>query len=481
MSATREQVSTSHDTKSISLTIYNGNFGVVREQRLLDLEEGANALRYENVAMRIDPTSISISSRSKPDGFHVLEQNYQYDILNPTSILNKSVGKKIRFLRYTGNGQSELIEGTLLNPATTIVANEGSGSGVKYNGLVIYTADGKLMLNPTGEALLDELPQGLVANPSLLWKLYSSQKQQHLIDVAYITSGMKWKADYVALLNEDDSLLDINGWVTIDNQCGTSYEQAQLQLIAGDVRKVEERTMRSERGLAVGAPGGLSQPEFKEESFFEYHLYTLDTPTDVRDNETKQLQLFSAVGVQVQKKLILDSGETQFDFYEIRELRKAGAGTSTTEYKAAIVIELKNAKSNNMGMPLPKGKVRLYKADSRGNTQFLGEDMINHTPKDETLRLLIGDAFDILATRVQTNDKQISEKIGETSFEISIRNHKEQQVEIFVYEHFYGDWEITRENSLYRKVDATTVEFVVMVEAGETKKLNFSVRRRLRN
>ncbi|MBL7998107.1 MAG: DUF4139 domain-containing protein [Candidatus Kapabacteria bacterium] len=467
--AQQATTSTANDIKKTSVTVYNSGFGIVREQRVIKLEKGANLLRYEDVASTIDPTSISIKSLTQPDALAVREQNYQYDLLTPTSILNKSVGKKIRFKRMQGT-QSEIIEGTLLNPPTNII-NSPDGSQNTYSGLVIRTNDGKIILNPVGEAILDEVPSGLVARPSLVWLLNAAKSGEQTTEVAYMANQMQWKADYVAVVNETDTKMDLTGWVTLDNKSGGTYSNAQLQLIAGDVRRVqEEQPMYPKMARGYMTMEAASAPEFKEESFFEYHLYTLDAPTTIRDNETKQMQLMSAANAGIKKKLIFDGSRYNFSG------GMPGGGAATDEQKAAVVVEIKNEQANNMGVPLPKGKVRVYKADQRGNLQFVGEDRIDHTPKDELVRLYIGDAFDVVGTRKQTSVNQISDRVNETSYEITIRNRKETTADVSVVEHFWGDWQITQKNTPFEKLDARSVEFPLTLKKGESKTITFTVR-----
>lgn len=473
MEAQNVVTSTAKDTRGVSLTIYNQNFAVVRENRQIPLKEGVNLVRYEDVAAQIDPTSISFKSLTAPNAVAVREQNYQYDLLNPTSILNKSVGKTIRFKQVHPDGKVEILEGTLLNPPTAVVGQtDAGGGGTVYQGLVIRLKDGRLILNPTGQIELNELPEGLVSRPSLLWKLDVDRAGTHNTQVSYLANGITWKADYVAVVNKDESMVDITGWVTIDNRSGATYTDAQLQLLAGDVRRVQEAP-----GMGGVPMDGMMMkraavPQFEEEAFFEYHLYTLQGTTTVRDNETKQMTLLSAADVKVTRKLVLDAGRRWW----IQGIRAPGMGGDTQNVKLNIVVEMRNSKENNMGMPLPKGKVRLYKADDRGNLQFLGEDLIDHTPKDELVRLYIGDAFDVVGERKRTDYKQISDRVIEETYEITVRNHKETDVDVWIVEHFWGEWQILNSSHQYNKLDAHTVEFPVKVERNGAVKVTYTVR-----
>jgi len=475
MEAQNLVTSTAKDMKGVSLTIYNQNFAVVRENRQISLREGVNFVRYEDVAAQIDPTSISFKSLTAPNAVAVREQNYQYDLLNPISILNKSVGKTVRFKQVHPDGKVEILEGTLLNPPTAIVGQtDAGGGGTVYQGLVIRLKDGRIVLNPTGQIELTELPEGLVSRPSLLWKLDVDRAGTHNTQVSYLANGITWKADYVAVVNKDETMVDLTGWVTIDNRSGATYSDAQLQLLAGDVRRVQEAPGMGVVPMDAMAMKRAAAPQFEEEAFFEYHLYTLQGTTTVRDNETKQMTLLTASDVKVTRKLVLDAGRRWW----IQGIRGPGMGSDTQNVKLNIVVELRNTKENNMGMPLPKGKVRLYKADDRGNLQFLGEDLIDHTPKDELVRLYIGDAFDVVGERKRTDYKQISDRVIEETYEITVRNHKETDADVWIVEHFWGEWQILNNSHPYNKLDARTIEFPVKVERNGAVKVTYTVRTR---
>jgi len=473
MEAQNAVTSTAKDTKGVSLTIYNQNFAVVRENRQISLKEGVNFVRYEDVAAQIDPTSISFKSLTAPNAVAVREQNYQYDLLNPTSILNKSVGKTVRFKQVHPDGKVEILEGTLLNPPTAMVGQtDAGGGGTVYQGLVMRLKDGRIVLNPTGQIELTELPEGLVSRPSLLWKLDVDKAGTHDTQVSYIANGITWKADYVAVVSKDESMVDLTGWVTIDNRSGATYANAQLQLLAGDVRRVQEAPGMGGVPMDAMAMKRAGAPQFEEEAFFEYHLYTLQRTTTVRDNETKQMTLLTASDVKVTRKLVLDAGRRWW----IQGIRAPGTGSDTDNVKLNIVVELRNTKENNMGMPLPKGKVRLYKADDRGNLQFLGEDLIDHTPKDELVRLYIGDAFDVVGERKRTDYKQISDRVYEETYEITVRNRKDTDVNVWVVEHFWGEWQILSHSHPYNKLDARTIEFPIKIERNSAMKVTYTVR-----
>jgi hypothetical protein len=463
--------------KSVALTIYNQNFALVKDRRNVELAKGRNRVVIEDVASQIDPTSVHFKSVTAPDAVVVREQNYLYDLINPTTLLNKSVGKKLSIRQKIGNGQVTSIEGTLLTPATVAVANTGDNSGTPnmvYNGMVVRTDDGRLLLNPEGEILLHETPPGLISRPELAWLVDSTQAGNHDSEISYMTNGVTWKADYVVVVSSDDKLLDVTGWVTLDNKSGATYDNASLQLIAGDVRRVEQtRPMAMGRG-ALALDGARAVPQFQEESFFEYHLYTLDGTTTVRDNEQKQMTLLNANKVPAVKKFAYDGRRGFWGIHNPGYYPGEGYDTSTYK-KVNVMMEVKNSKPT-LGIPLPKGKIRLYKADSRGSLQFVGEDQIDHTPKDETLRLYVGDSFDMVGEHKRTDFKRISPKEVEESFEIVVKNHRNEAATVSIIEHLWADWKITAKSHDYIKKDASTVEFVVPVAKDGEAKVTYTVR-----
>ncbi|HEY9786798.1 MAG TPA: DUF4139 domain-containing protein [Candidatus Obscuribacterales bacterium] len=452
-----EQVDAS-DSQGVSLTIYNQNFGLVRDLRNVELKNGINYVQFADVAARIDPTSVSFSSLTAPNQVVVREQNYRYDLLEPTTILTKSVGKPVKFKQFLANGQVNEISGILLNPPRATVSDTEGNVSVTHQGLVVKSGE-NIILNPHGQVELAELPPGLVSRPSLVWKLETTKGGTHKTEIAYQTQGLNWRCDYVAVVNEDDSASDLTSWVTLDNKSGTGYKNAALKLMAGDVHRVQPPQPHA-RGYLMAAEAA-PQKQFQEQAFAEYHLYTLQGTTDVNSNETKQLSLFNANNVPTKKLFIFDS---QAPIYPM------GGYAPQSGQKINVKLELENSEKNNLGMPLPKGKVRVYKKDKDGALQFIGEDNIDHTPRDEKVRLYIGDAFDLVGERKQTNYQRVSDHVSRISYEMSLRNHKEQAVTITAVEHAYGQWKIIEESMPHVKKDSKTFEFPVKVPArGEVK------------
>ncbi len=424
------------------------------------LTRGVTALRFEGVPSRIDPTSLSLVSLTAPGSLSVLEQNYQYNLIGTNSVLDAAVGQRVRIIRQIGEA-TVVDEGVLLSQPS--------------QGRIVRTDDGRVLVNPEGTIELLTLPEGLLSRPSLLWRLATERAGPHRVEARYLTDGMGWKADYVAVVDEAETRVDLTGWVTLTNDSGASYPQASLQLIAGDVRRVQPQRPEMMYDMApqpVMARAAAAPPQ--QEAFFEYHLYTFPTPTTIEEQETKQLELLSAADVGVGRRLIFDGSGQFFPFY--RQRRPGAVGD---EMSAAVVLEVENAEANNMGMPLPAGTVRVYKADRRGNLQFLGEDRIEHTPRNETVRLYIGDAFDVVGTRREVQNRRISDNEREITVEVEVRNRKETATEVDVVERvFWGDWEITESSHEFVRLDARTAQATLSLAPDETETVRYTARLR---
>ncbi|MDX1990345.1 MAG: DUF4139 domain-containing protein [Candidatus Obscuribacter sp.] len=449
-------------SKDVAITVYNQNFGLVKDTREINLKGGINFVRFEDVAAAIDPTTVSFTSLTAPNSVAVREQNYQFDLMDESTILARSLGKTVKFRQYLSGGAVREITGTLLSSPSVTVADSNGNVSQRGQSIVVKTGSG-IIVGASGELEIAELPEGLVAKPSLLWKLECDKAGAHNTEISYQTQGMNWKCDYVAVANADDTSCDLTSWVTIDNKSGATYKNAALKLMAGDVHKVQQPSAppMMERAMAMDAVA--AEPQFSEQSFAEYHLYSLKGRTDVRDNETKQLTLFNASAVPVKKLYVLESNNSYY------------GGDGQQKQKVNVKLELANSKDNNLGMPLPKGKVRVYKKDQDGALQFVGEDEIDHTPKDEKVRVYIGDAFDIAAERVQTGQQQISERVQRQSYSISLRNHKKEAVTVTCVEHAWGDWKIVNSSMPYTKKDSHTFEFNVKVAPDTEEKLTYTI------
>ncbi len=448
------------------ITVYNQGFGLVKESRSLGLRAGRQTVAVEDVAALIEPNSVAIRSVGRADAFSVLEQNYQYDLISVQAVLNKAVGKEVRFHRVLPNGQREVVIGTLLSSPTAIVGGPNGNSTQTYNGMVIRTPEGRILLNPSGEIEVTSLPEGLISKPTLLWEIESSQAGDVPVELSYLTQGMNWEADYVLQIDGLNNA-DLQGWVTVTNNCGTTYENAKLKLLAGDVQRSRPEAMADAmkmRGAAAGGGGG-----FEQESLFEYHLYTLQRPATIRNREMKQLSLLEGKGLKYTKKLIVDSMAPYRGWYP--QEGQVGVG----DVKPLVKVEFVNSEANKLGMPLPKGTVKVYQRDKSGSVQMLGEDQIDHTPKDERISLTVGRSFDVRATRTRTNFRRIANNHTEETFTVEIRNRKEVPETVHVLERHWGDWKISNNSLPFTKLDANTMEFKVDLKAGETITVQYTV------
>ncbi len=437
--------STAADRESVAITVYNQNFGLVREIRAMALDRGPIELEYGDVASGIQPETVHVLPLGR-SGLHVLEQNYQFDLLNPQKLLEKYVGRTVNVYRTNPEtGAEEAIEAEVLS----------------VNGGPILRIDGEITFNYPGRFGFPELPDNLIPEPTLLWRLDSPGGRQR-VEVSYLTNSLNWRADYVMVLNEDDDEGALTGWVTLTNQSGTAYENARLQLVAGDVRRVSggvvpesRRERMMDMAMAAEADG------FTEDAFFEYHLYTLGRPTDLMNNEQKQVTLLESDGFGVEKRLIFRGAQHYY---------RGQYGQVTSNEKVGVFLDLENSESNGLGMPLPRGTVRVYKRDHTGSQQFIGEDVIDHTPRDEELRIKMGEAFDVVGDRRQMDYSVISSCVSESTWRIDLRNHKDEDVDVTLVEPVGGDWEILSSTHAYDRVDAWTFTLRPDVSArGETR------------
>jgi hypothetical protein len=444
--------------ESIELTVYNQNLGLVIEHRPLDLVEGLNEVQFTDVASQIDPTSVHFRSLTDPDGTVVLEQNYEYDLVNTAKLLTKYVDQEITILTSDGMAYT----GTLLSGAADVIleAPDGQITVVKLDRVQDFS--------------FPALPEGLISQPTLVWLVEAGQPGRHDTEVAYLTEGLNWRADYILVLGEDDRSLDLTGWVTVDNRSGATYEEAKLKLVAGDIHRVEDigRVVEKVAYEAMPTPA----PFVEERAFFEYHLYEVQRPVTVKDNQTKQVEFASATGVSVEKFFVYDGAPGRFYGYVVDD---PGYGTFTDK-KVAVVLEFVNSEDEGLGIALPKGKVRVYKKDVDGSQLLVGEDSIDHTPRDEVIRLSVGNAFDIVGERVQDNFERLGKQAVEETFTITLRNHKEEDVEVRVVERLYrwSDWEIVLETAEHTKIDAQTVEWRLGVPADGEASVTYTVRYR---
>lgn len=436
------------DQKDLAVTVYNDNLGLVREVRALKLDKGLRELEFSDVAAQIDPTSVSLRSLTAPRGLQVLEQNYEFDLLTPHKLLEKYVGQDVEI--HTANA---ILKATLLS------TNEGQ----------VYRIGDKIYMQPPGSVVLPKVPENLVSRPTLKWTLQNDRAPgEQQAEVSYLTAGMSWKANYVVVVNDQQTRSNLNGWVTLTNQSGATYKNARLTLVAGDVNRVRETPQyrRDDYRAMKAAPGAESQ--FAERALFEYHSYQLDRPTTLKENQTKQLSLLSGADIPT-RKVFRFQGAGFPVWYQNSERRSQ---------KIDVYLEMNNAKKDHLGIPLPKGTVRVYQQDQDKRLQFIGEDAIDHTPRDEKVQIKMGQAFDLVGERRQTGYKVLGDRLVESSYEIALRNHKDESVTIVAVENLGGDWEITRRSHAFTKTNATTVEFAVKVAPHKEQKVTYTVRTR---
>jgi len=443
--------STAAQRDAVSITVYNQNFGLVREIRTLDLTSGRVALEYGDVASGIQPETVHIRPLGG-GGLQVFEQNYQFDLLNPQKLLEKYVGRTVNVYRTNPQtGVDEAVEAEV----------------VSVNGGPILRIDGEITFNYPGRFGFPEVPDNLIAEPTLLWRLDATGGQQQ-VEVSYLTNSLNWKSDYVMVLNEDDDAAALTGWVTLTNQSGTAYENARLQLVAGDVQRVQGNMRPESRGRMMADAMAMQENDgFTENAFFEYHLYTLGRPADLLNNEQKQVTLLESDNFGVEKKLI---------FHGATHYYRGQYGQIASSQKVGVFLDFENSERNGLGMPLPKGTVRVYKRDHTGAQQFIGEDLIDHTPRDEEVRIKMGEAFDVVGDRRQMDYAVISSCVSESTWQIDLRNHKDEDVEVMLVEPVGGDWQILSSTHPFEQTDAWTFTLTPEVEANEETRVEYRVR-----
>ena len=439
---------TAAEQRDVMITVYNGNLGLVKDVREVRLDAGLIETHFMDVAAQIDPTSVLLRSLTDPAGLKILEQNYEYDLLSSEKLMEKYVGRKVRLYQSNGTFQE-----------ATLLSTRGP----------VYDINGQIHMGHFGSVVLPALPENLVSKPTLAWLLRNTRPAPQRVEASYLTGGISWKSDYVMLINATDSRADLTGWVTINNQSGATYRDAALKLVAGDVNRAASRddSRRAMEMAAKAASPAVADREFKSEGFFEYHLYTLDGRTTIKESQTKQLTLLSAADIPVDKRFI---------YYGAASYHRTQYGVLISNQKVGVYLDIRNAKENRLGVPLPKGKVRVYKADVSGSQQLIGEDWIDHTPKDERVRIKMGEAFDVVGERVQKDWKRIGSNLYEIEWEITLRNHKKEAVTVEVIEPMPGDWEILRSTQPHEKVEAFTARWKIPVPKEGVATLGYRTR-----
>jgi len=448
---------TDKDQTDLSVTVYNSNVALVRDVRQVHLERGEFPLKFEDVAAAIMPQTVHFRSLSDPSKLDVLEQNYEYDLLDPQRLLQKYVGRELT-ISYT--------EATEAGPkwvaAKAVLLADNNG------GLVWKVGD-QIVTNAQPYTFPD-LPGDLYSQPTLVWTLDNRGTATQRVETSYLTNSMNWSADYVLNVTRDEKTADLNGWVTLVNNSGIAYQNANLQLVAGAVHRTSPQPAMLDLAAKSAAQSVVveNQNFVQLENLGEYHLYTVQRRTSIQNNETKQISLLDGTNIPVEKYL-----EVEGQPYYYRNPQGIG---NPIPQPVKVFYRFKNDAKSGLGMPLPAGTVRVYQADSQGGTQFVGEDAIEHTPKDETLRVYIGDAFDVVCERKQTDFKRIAPDLFEMEYQITLRNHKDGPVTVEVREPIGGDWDVLNSNYKWTKLDATTLGFEIPIEKDGTSTLDYRVR-----
>jgi hypothetical protein len=428
--------------RGVDVTVYNRDLALVRETRSIELPAGEVRIEFREVPARIDPVTLLVAA-GEPGRFELLEQNYEFDLMSRERILEKYVGRDVAWIQEDGTR----VQGTLLG----------------MSGGPVFRVGGEVVFEVPGRLALPDLPANLRDRPTLAWLADSSKRGALDVEASYLTRGMSWQADYVLQLDEAGRRGDLQAWVSVDNRSGGSFDGARLLLVAGDINQVAPapEMMMAMDSMVKSAPAR----GFVEETLYDYHLYTLQQPTTLLDNQIKQIALFEASGLGVKKHYRLQ-GRTHFF---------RGAGRLDDRPSVEVLYSWENTVRNGLGKPLPAGVVRVYGRSSGGGRQLLGEDRIRHTPVDETVELRVGNAFDLVAERVRTDSRKLAEDLYRHSFEITIRNHRSESVVVEVIEPVGGFWEVQQSSLTARKVDASTLAFDVAVPAGGKTVLTYSV------
>lgn len=450
-----EIVSTASDQQSVAITIYNDNLALVKDARRVKLARDFNLLAWSEVSAQMRPETAQLRNVSNPAGFRLQEQYFDFDLLTPQKLLEKYIGREVSVIRTHPTTGAETRE------SATVLATHG--------GVVLKFAD-RIETGVPGRLAFPGIPDTLRDKPTLVISLVNPAAASQNLELAYLTSGLSWRADYVAELNANEDQLDLNGWVTLSNQSGASYPNARVQLVAGDLNRVREVQPLPREAMTMAAKAA-DAAAMQQESLFEYHLYTLQRPTTLAENQTKQVALMSATRVPVKKEFLLEGANNYYT---------AQHGELGQKVKVGVFVRFDN-KGEGLGLPLPKGVIRVYKKDSQGNAQFVGEDRIDHTPKNEIVRLKLGDAFDVTADRKQTAFQKLAgtgryNYVFESAYEIVLKNAKSEAVTVTVREPMPGDWTMISESQPHTKVASGMAEWKVEVPAEGRATLSYRVR-----
>ena len=455
--APAQDASTLEDQTELSLTVYNSDLALVRDVRTLQLSRGVSDLRFMDVAATVNPATVHFRSLTEPSRLSVLEQNYEYDLLEPEKLLRKYVGRDVTLVRTrqeAGTVREEAVTARLLS----------------YNNAPVWQIGGEIVTGyPSSHIRFPELPGNLFARPTLIWSLNNEGGTRHRVEASYLATKLSWNADYVLTVARDDKSADLDGWVTITNGSGTGFRNASLQLVAGELNRVRQAFGRMEADLMTARAASVAEQKMTQEAFSDYHLYTLGRKTTISNNETKQVSMLAGTGFAVQKRYVVNGNQ----FYYHNSPRPGAPIKDTVE----VFYQFKNEEKGGLGMPMPAGTVRVYQSDSNGGVQFVGEDRIPHTPKDEVLNLKIGSAFDVVCDRNQIDFEKIAPNVYEIEYAISLRNRKSTPITVEVNEPVgAATWRMLSSTHKWTKTAAFAAQFMVPVEAGAEQVLKFRIR-----
>jgi hypothetical protein len=475
-----------------ALTIYNQNFAVIRETLPLDLKAGNNTVRFSGATAHVEPDSVILRDPAGRRVVQVVEQNYRNDAVSQERLLNLYEGKTIEFAIRNQDGSTSVVTGKIVRSGYVPHYQAMNRYGTQYQvnqmamaapaggtGQPIIEVNGKLQFSLPGQPIFPALADDTILKPAFDWILFSSAAAKFDAELSYVSGGMSWSSDYNIVAPETGDTLELVGWVTLDNQSGKQFDHAHIKLMAGDVNKVQPQNgpmMMAGSGGGIGS--GMVAPQVTEKTFEDYHLYTLPLPTTIHDRETKQVEFLHASGIQSKRLYVYDGA--RFDrnyggYQDVRQIQQYGTQSNPHVW---VLREFANSDANHLGIPLPKGRVRFYRRDRDGQMEFTGENEIDHTAKDETVRVYTGNAFDITGERRQTKFQVQMQPGGwlDEAVEIKLRNHKKEAATVRVVEHLYRwtNWAITQESATHRQVDSKTIEYEVTLRPDEEKTLTYT-------
>ena len=454
--ASQNVETTLDDQEDLSVTVYNSDLALVRDVRRLTLSPGVSSLHFMDIAATVNPATVHFRSLSEPSRVGVLEQNYEFDLLEPQKLLQKYVGREVTLVRTRQDGgttRQEEVRARLLS----------------FNGAPVWQIGSEIVTGLHADHIrFPELPESLYVRPTLIWTLENQGASSHRVEASYLAGKLSWNADYVLTVSRNDAAADLDGWVTLTNGSGTAFRNANLQLVAGDLNRVHQvmGLMRADQVMEQSMAS--ARAPMAQEAFSEYHLYTLSRKTTISNNETKQVNMLNGTGVPVRKRYVVDG---QAFYY--RNVQQPGAPIKDA---VQVFYQFKNEEKGGLGVPMPAGVIRVYQQDSKGGLQFAGEDRITHTPKDETLNVKIGNAFDVVAERKQVDFQKIAGSVYEVEFSVTLRNHKPSPITVEVNEPIGGTWQVIRSSHEWTKTDAWAAQFLAPVPANGESTVRYRVR-----